>query len=49
MEKLESNNKLKYLDPDLYIPGTGEKEIESNYVCSICCGVVLDPVECKEC
>ena len=37
-----------YLDPDSYIKQKDE-ELNEEYICVICCGVVLQPVECKEC
>lgn len=45
---------LTFLDPDLYISAANTKgetplEIESEFVCVVCCGVVLDPVECRNC
>ncbi len=47
---------LTFLDPEFFAgtvsdtTGTGNKvEIESEYICVVCCGVVLDPLECKNC
>ncbi len=43
---------LTFLDPE-YFAGhsgtTGGAEIESEFICVVCCGVVLDPLECKSC
>ncbi|CDW83237.1 UNKNOWN [Stylonychia lemnae] len=43
-----SKNTLKFLDPDLFC-GTPGEEFEQHYVCLFCYGVVLQPVECREC
>jgi hypothetical protein len=46
---------LEFLDPDYYAgpnnPSAtkGVSELESEFICVVCCGVVLDAVECKEC
>jgi hypothetical protein len=45
---------LTFLDPDLYVSEAAVKgqtplDLEAEFVCVICCGVVLDPVECKQC
>jgi len=39
-----------FLDPELFVNTTGGgPELDPEFVCVICCGVVLNPVECKEC
>ena len=49
MEPLKNSNQaLSFLDPDLYSM-TNNEEIDPHFVCVMCCGVVLEPVECKEC
>ena len=51
---------LTFLDPDFYCgpqpksdsvtPITqGAIDLEGEYICVVCCGVVLDPLECKQC
>jgi hypothetical protein len=47
---------LTFLDPDFFVKSKSENptagagglvELEGEYICVVCCGVVLDPVECK--
>jgi hypothetical protein len=43
---------LSYLDPELLVGSTeggGSSELQGEFICVVCTGVVLDPVECKEC
>ena len=44
---------LTFLDPDLFVgtqsAGGTPIEIEGEFVCVICSGVVLEPVECRSC
>ena len=48
---------LTFLDPECFAGGGsgatgtsgGTVELEGEYICVVCCGVVLDPVECKCC
>lgn len=47
---------LSYLDPELFVGstqggggGAGPGEMQGEFICVVCTGVVLDPVECKEC
>ena len=40
---------LNYLDADLYAGQGGPNELQTEFLCVVCTGVVLDPVECKEC
>ena len=46
---------LCYLDPDFYAEGTSQEkqtvgiELEGEFICAVCTGVVLDPIECKAC
>ena len=45
MERIQ----LSYLDPDLWVPKSDEKEIDTHFICVVCTGVVLDPTECSGC
>ena len=38
-----------YVDPDLIINKDTFKTIESNAVCSICSGIIIEPVQCLSC
>ena len=49
---------LTFLDPDFFAGSTGVSttgtttagvELEGEYICVVCCGVVLEPLECKGC
>ena len=49
MEALASfQPKLTYLEPELFVNNTNE-ELDSHFICVICTGVVLEPVECVSC
>ena len=38
-----------YIDPDFVINKDNLKPIESNAVCSICSGIIIEPVQCLSC
>ena len=38
-----------YCDPDLIINKEDYKSIESSAICSICSGIIINPVQCLEC
>lgn len=46
---------LTFLDPEFFAGTASETtpgktvELETEYICVVCCGVVLDPLECKNC
>ena len=40
---------LAYLDPDFFAGQVQGAELQTEFICVVCTGVVLDPVECKEC
>lgn len=43
---------LTYLDPDMLIGATSDgvsNELQGEFICVVCTGVVLEPVECREC
>lgn len=45
---------LSYLDPELFVGSTqggggSGTEMQGEFICVVCTGVVLDPIECKEC
>jgi hypothetical protein len=43
---------LAYLDPDLLIGSTQDgvsNELQGEFICVVCTGVVLDPLECRQC
>lgn len=50
----EPPRSLTFLDPEFFAgtsnPGTpGTPEVETEFICAVCLGVVLEPQECKEC
>ena len=50
-KKSEDTRVCTYLDPDLFDQETNgsEKELASEFICLICTGTALNPIECNSC
>eukprot|EP00347_Sterkiella_histriomuscorum_P002873 403366466 len=48
MEKKKAKPPM-YIDPVFYVKASGEENVEDHFICTVCTGVIYDPLECEIC